>query len=62
MTDEPEKTPSEKLAEAVRRKADQAKAKGGGAPGRGSDRATPTPSSQSQQPTIPKRSGSFKGR
>ena len=63
MTDEPEKTPAEKLADAVRRKAETDKSKGGGAPGRGAgERGASILATQNTKPSTSKRSGSFKGR
>ena len=63
MSATPEKTAAEKLAEAVRHKAETDKSKGGGAPGRGShERGAAVSTTQNTRPSVSKRSGSFKGR
>lgn len=63
MTEEPEKTAAEKLAEAVRRKTQTDRSKGGGAPGRGAgERGASILPTQNAKPSVSKRSGSFKGR
>ena len=63
MTEDAEKTAAEKLADAVRRKAEPEKGKGGGAPGRDSGgRGASAAATSNLEPTVSKRSGSFKGR
>ena len=61
MTEDAEKTAAEKLADAVRRKAETEKGKGGGAPGRDSG-GRGASAAANLEPTVSKRSGSFKGR
>ena len=55
MTVDPEKTPSEKLAELVRRKAAATKARGGKAPGVGADERAAAARAASQVKPAPRK-------